>query len=110
MRKFNVKQKLARFTMSKQEKIEIYRHDAGAGEKVNKLYANKELWSVVKEHLDSFHDEAVKRISQRNLPDEELRWVNDRISLISEIYKKFDAKKKLGDLAQQKLKEMEDVR
>ena len=110
MRTFNVKKKLLSLTMSKEKKIELYRHDTDESNKINKLYANKENWQTITTYLDELHDEAVKKLTHRNLSNEDLQWCNHRISLVAEFYKKLETKRKQGEMALQKLKEMEDVR
>ena len=107
-RVFNIRNKLPNMFLSKEDKLKIYQRDADVGEKVSELYANTKNWLTVKSVLQSFHDEAVNKISQRNLPPKDLEWVNSRLSLISEIFKKFDAIRQKGVIAHKKLKEMKN--
>ena len=107
MRTFAIN-KISNLMMSKKQKLELYRRDVDAGQGVAKLFANKENWLTVKSTLNEFHDEAVKKMSQRRLSPDDLEWVNQRISLIAEILKKFYSINEKGVIAHQKLKEMKN--
>ena len=70
-------------------------------------------WPIVKLILDELKDEAVNKTSQRNAPDKELRWANNRFETIDQFYEKLETKIKKGISAQpiySKLKEKENGR
>lgn len=108
MRAFNVKEKLGMILMTKKDKIKLYQRDVDAGQGVAKLFANTEHWLTVQSILQKIHDEAVKKLSHRRLPSEDLEWANNRIATITEIFDEFKLINNKGIVAQNKLKELKD--
>ena len=74
---------------------------------------NSEYWPFIESLLTDLKNEAVKKLSQRDAPEQSLRWANNRLETIAQFYEKLEAKIKKGDYAQPiytKLKEKQDGR
>ena len=108
---FSVK-KLAGIFNKNSDKSESLEKDIAEMTAVREL-KNSKYWPFIESLLKELKDEAVKKLSQRKAPSEDLSWASNRLNTVSEFYEKLEAKIKKGDFAQQiytKLKEKEDGR
>lgn len=111
---FSMKKVAGIFSRSKanKEKMQALGRDILEGTAARGI-KNSQYWPFIKSLLTEINDEANKVLKERNAPDQNLRWANNRIETVDEFYTKLEAKIKTGDNAEKtfnKLKEIEDAR